>query len=72
MGFERSDFDAAAKRLDIHLDFAKGSRFACPVCGAAGAPAYDSEDGILAVGDEQNPAAHEIDEQAHIIVAAPR
>ena len=40
----RSDFDAAAKRLDIHLDFAKGSRFACPVCGAAGCPAYDSED----------------------------
>jgi transposase len=40
----RSDFDAAAKRLDIHLDFAKGSRFACPACGAAGAPAYDSED----------------------------
>jgi transposase len=40
----RSDFDAAAKRLDIRLDFAKGSRFACPVCGAAGCPAYDSED----------------------------
>ena len=40
----RSDFDAAAKRLDIHLDFAKGSRFACPVCGAAGCPAYDSAD----------------------------
>jgi transposase len=40
----RSDFDAAAKRLDIHLDFAKGSRFACPACGAAGCPAYDSED----------------------------
>ncbi len=26
----KSDFDAAAKRLDIHLDFARGSRFACP------------------------------------------
>jgi transposase len=40
----RSDFDAAARRLDIHLDFAKGSRFACPQCGASGCPAYDSED----------------------------
>jgi transposase len=40
----RSDFDAAAKRLDIYLDFAKGGRFACPVCGAAGCPAYDTED----------------------------
>ena len=28
--------------------------------------------GILAVGDEQNPAADEIDEQADIIVATPR
>ena len=24
---KRSEFDTAAKRLDIHLDFAKGSRF---------------------------------------------
>jgi transposase len=40
----RSDFDAAAKRLDIQLDFAKGSRFACPGCGVAGCPAYNSEE----------------------------
>ena len=40
----KSQFDAAAKRLDIHLDFAKGSRFACPECGVAGCPAYDSEE----------------------------
>jgi transposase len=40
----KSEFDAAAKRLDIHLDFAKGSRFTCPHCGTAGCPAYDSED----------------------------
>ena len=40
----RSDFDAAAKRLDIHLDFATGSRFVCPGCGAASCPAYDSAD----------------------------
>ena len=38
-----SAFDAAARRLDIHLDFAKGSRFACSECGVAGCPAYDSE-----------------------------
>jgi transposase len=40
----KSAFDRAAKRLDIYLDFAKGSRFACPQCGAAGCPAYDSEE----------------------------
>src|SRR5205809_2996543 len=39
----KSEFDAAARRLDIHLDFAKGSRFACSECGVAGCPAYDSE-----------------------------
>lgn len=38
-----SDFDAAARRLDIHIDFAAGSRFVCPSCGAAGCPAYDTE-----------------------------
>jgi transposase len=38
-----SDFDAAARRLDIHIDFAVGSRFACPSCGAADCPAYDTE-----------------------------
>jgi transposase len=40
----KSEFDAAAKRLDIHLDFAKGSRFACLECGVAGRPAYDSDE----------------------------
>ena len=40
----KSDFDATAKRLDIHLDFARGNRFACPQCGIAGCPTYDSED----------------------------
>jgi len=39
----KSDFDAEAKRLDIYLDFGKGSRFACPQCGIA-CPAYDSEE----------------------------
>ena len=40
----RSTFDAAAKRLDIHLDFPRGSRFGCPGCGAADCPAYDTEE----------------------------
>jgi len=39
----RSDFDPEAHRLDIQIDFAPGSRFACPVCGAADCPAYDTE-----------------------------
>jgi transposase len=38
-----SDFDAQAHRLDIQIDFAPGSRFACPACGAAHCPAYDTE-----------------------------
>ncbi|OYV72829.1 MAG: ISL3 family transposase, partial [Acidithiobacillus ferrivorans] len=39
----RSDFDPVARRLDIHIDFAAGSRFACPTCAAAACPAYDTE-----------------------------
>jgi transposase len=39
----RADFDPEARRLDIEIDFAPGSRFACPVCGAADCPAYDTE-----------------------------
>jgi transposase len=39
----RSDFDPAAHRLDIEIDFPPGSRFACPSCGAADCPAYDTE-----------------------------
>jgi transposase len=38
-----SDFDAQAHRLDIRIDFAPGSRFACPACGAANCPAHDTE-----------------------------
>jgi transposase len=36
-------FDEAARRLDIDIAFSRGARFACPSCGAAGCPAYDSE-----------------------------
>jgi len=39
----RSDFDPEAQRLDIQIDFAPGSRFACPTCGAADCPAHDTE-----------------------------
>jgi transposase len=39
----RADFDPEAHCLDIEIDFAPGSRFACPVCGAAECPAYDTE-----------------------------
>jgi transposase len=38
-----TEFDAAARRLDIHIDFAAGSRFACPTCGTANCPAHDTE-----------------------------
>ncbi len=39
----RSDFDAAARRLDIQIDFAAGSRFARPSCGAPDCPAHDTD-----------------------------
>ena len=39
----RSEFDPKARQLDIHIDFDAGSRFACPSCGAADCPAYDTE-----------------------------
>ena len=41
---KESVFDAGEKRLDIYLDFSKGSRFACPECGAVGCPAHDTEE----------------------------
>jgi transposase len=38
-----SEFDPEAHRLDIHIDFPAGSRFACPECAAADCPAHDTE-----------------------------
>lgn len=38
----RSVFDASQKRLDVYLDFSRGGRFRCPVCGRDGCAAYDS------------------------------
>jgi transposase len=37
------DFDPAAKRLDIQIDFTPGSRFACRHCAAADCPPHDTE-----------------------------
>ena len=36
-------FDAEQRRLDLRIDFAKGSRFACPECGREGCPVHDTE-----------------------------
>ena len=37
-----TEFDPIAKRLDIHLDFPKGSTFSCPECDQAELKAYDT------------------------------
>jgi transposase len=36
-------FDVNQKRLDIHLDFARGSRFFCPSCGQSDCAVHDTE-----------------------------
>jgi hypothetical protein len=36
-------FDVNQKRLDIHIDFAKGSLFSCPVCGQTDCVVHDTE-----------------------------
>jgi transposase len=40
----RVEFDAADGRLDLYVDFARGSRFACPECGRAGCAVHDTKD----------------------------
>jgi transposase len=35
-------FDPQAGRIDLEVAFAKGSRFACPACGAEGQPVHDT------------------------------
>ena len=35
-------FDADARRLDIDIDFASGSRFPCPACSRAACPVHDT------------------------------
>lgn len=39
----RTHLDTEARRLDIHLDFPRGSLFACPSCGNP-CKAYDTEE----------------------------
>jgi transposase len=40
----RSEFDAEAAQLDLHLDFARGARFGCPArdCAHRGCPVHDT------------------------------
>jgi transposase len=38
------EFDVEAKRLDLRVDFPKGSTFCCPECDRAGLKAYDTEE----------------------------
>jgi transposase len=37
-------FSADTQRLDIWIDFQRGSAFACPSCGVVGCKAYDTEE----------------------------
>jgi transposase len=39
-----SDFDPQQKRLDIKINFPRGSTFGCPECGQAGNKDYDTEE----------------------------
>ena len=38
------EFDAGERRLDLGIDFPKGSRFFCPVCGRQGLKVHDTEE----------------------------
>jgi transposase len=40
---ERIEFSGDQEQLEIWLDFAPGSRFACPECGREGCPVHDTE-----------------------------
>lgn len=40
----RSAFDAGEGRLDLYVDFPRGSRFACPDCGREGCAVHDTKD----------------------------
>ena len=39
-----AEFDPEQKRLDIKIDFPRGSTFVCPGCGQSGVKAYDTEE----------------------------
>jgi transposase len=38
------EFDAGTRRLDLRIDFPKGSRFSCPKCGRQGLKVHDTEE----------------------------
>ncbi len=40
----RSEFDAADSRLDLYVDFPRGSRFACAQCGREGCAVHDTKE----------------------------
>jgi transposase len=40
----RSEFDGQDGRLDLYVDFPRGSRFACPRCGREGCAVHDTKD----------------------------
>ena len=37
-------FDEKQRRIDFDVAFTKGSRFACPVCGAAAQAVHDTKE----------------------------
>ena len=39
---KRTEFDAAERRLDLHLDFEPGRTFDCSSCGRGGCKAHDA------------------------------
>jgi len=40
----RSEFDAADSRLDLYVDFPRGSRFGCAQCGREGCAVHDTKE----------------------------
>ena len=40
---ERCEFDRGRSQLDLHIDFKKGARLACPECGRGACAVHDTE-----------------------------
>jgi transposase len=40
-------YDSISEKLDIWLDFGRGSKFPCPKCGKPNCPAYDTKEKVL-------------------------
>jgi len=60
-----SEFNPDEKRLDIRLDFPRGSTFICPECGQADLKAYDT---VKKTWRHLNFFQHE----AHLTARVPR